>query len=357
MADSRAERTEQPTPKRLKDARERGQIARSRDLSAALSLAAVVIAIDWIGSQLGAAAGDRLIGGLTTLGDRPTRTIDGAEIGGLIWQNTKALALLAGPPALLAGLVSVLASVAQTGVAYSPKAIHFNWNRLSPATGLKRFAPIQSLGELSKSLVGIAVLSAIGWFVIERFFDSAPRLTAMTPAESVRAAWQQIWALLWRASLALIVVAAGDYALQRINWRGQVRMTRREVKDDARMQEGSPEMKARVRRIQREMVRRRMLQAVPTATVVVTNPTHIAVALRYRREETPAPIVVAKGRDLVAARIRSIALEHGVPIVENVALARALDKHVDVGDAIPAGLFGAVAEILAYLVRLKQVVL
>jgi len=134
-------------------------------------------------------------------------------------------------------------------------------------------------------------------------------------------------------------------------------MTRQEVRDEARMSEGNPEMKARVRRVQREMNRSRMLKAVPQATVVITNPTHFAVALEYRRQEMSAPKVVAKGQDLMAARIRKIAREHGVPIVENVTLARALYKNVDIGDTIPGSLFGAVADVLAYLVRIKQLVL
>jgi flagellar biosynthetic protein FlhB len=134
-------------------------------------------------------------------------------------------------------------------------------------------------------------------------------------------------------------------------------MTRQEVRDEAKLNEGSPEIKARVRRVQREMSRRRMLQAVKTATVVVTNPTHFAVALEYRRSEMVAPRVVAKGQDHMAARIRALAREHGVPIVENVTLARALHKSAEIGDTIPAALFGAVAEVLAYLVRIKQLVL
>jgi flagellar biosynthetic protein FlhB len=134
-------------------------------------------------------------------------------------------------------------------------------------------------------------------------------------------------------------------------------MSRQEIKDEFKANEGNPEIKARVRRIQREMTRRRMLQAVKKATVIITNPTHFAVAISYRRAEMSAPVVVAKGKDLMAARIRKIAAKHGVPIVENVALARAIYKEAEIGDAIPSALFGAVAEVLAYLVRLKQLVL
>jgi len=153
------------------------------------------------------------------------------------------------------------------------------------------------------------------------------------------------------------VVFGADYGWQYYRWLSQVKMTRQEVKDEFRANDGNPEIKARVRRVQREMTRRRMLTAVKTATVVITNPTHFAVALTYRRGEMSAPVVVAKGQDLMAARIKKIAAKHGVPTVENVTLARALYKGAEIGDAIPGELFGAVAEVLAYLVRLKQIVL
>ena len=166
----------------------------------------------------------------------------------------------------------------------------------------------------------------------------------------------RLWTLLWRSSLALVALAPPTTACSTGGGTP--------VEDDpaggpgrAKSNDGSPEIKARVRRIQRDMARHRMLNAVETATVVVTNPTHFAVALEYRRGEMAAPRVVAKGQDHMAARIREIAREHGVPIVENVTLARALYKDADVGDSIPADLFGAVAEVLAYLVRLKQLML
>ena len=169
--------------------------------------------------------------------------------------------------------------------------------------------------------------------------------------------WAQLRSLLWRASLTLAALAGADYGLQYYRWLSQVKMTRQEVKDEFKANDGNPEIKARVRKVQREMTRRRMLHAVKDATVVITNPTHFAVALTYRRGEMSAPVVVAKGQDLMAARIRKIAAKHSVPMVENVTLARALYKVADLGDTIPADLFGAVAEVLAYLVRLKQLML
>jgi flagellar biosynthetic protein FlhB len=170
-------------------------------------------------------------------------------------------------------------------------------------------------------------------------------------------AWEHADTLLWRVALGLGVLALGDYALQKYRLMSALRMTKQEVRDEARMMDGSPEIKRRVRRAQVEMARRRMMQDVARATVVITNPTHYAVALEYRREKMAAPIVLAKGADHIALHIREIARSHGVPIIENKPLAQTLYRTAEVGETIPAALFGAVAEVLAYLVRIKQLML
>jgi len=223
--------------------------------------------------------------------------------------------------------------------------------------GFPEAEPEEGGPGLGKALVGMLMLGAVCYMVVRESFYQAPALMAMTPGAAIGSSWDHIARLLWRGSLALVLFGAGDYALQRWRWYTQVKMTRQEVRDDARQQDGSPEIKARVRKVQREMTRRRMLNAVKASTVVITNPTHFAVALHYRRVEMVAPVVVAKGQDVMAARIRKVAREAGVPIVENVTLARALYKGAEIGDAIPAALFGAVAEVLAYLVKLKQLFL
>ena len=350
-------RTEKPTPKRKRDARERGQVARSRDLAGAVSLAAAVMTLAWLGSRMASAMSARVIDGFQQIGDSARDTITPASLGSTIWSDVGLLAQLAGPTAVVGACLSVGASFFQTGWAYSPKALRLKWDRLSPSNGIKRFSPGQAGAELGKALIGLAVLTFVCYAFVRDLLYQAPTLTAMSPLEIGRYGWDSIWSLLWRASLALVAVAAADYALQHYRWLSQLKMTRQEVKDEFKANEGNPEIKARVRRIQRDMTRRRMLTAVKSATVVITNPTHFAVALTYRRADMAAPVVVAKGQDLMAARIRAVANKHGVPIVENVSLARALYKTADVGESIPGPLFGAVAEVLAYLVRLKQLVL
>jgi flagellar biosynthetic protein FlhB len=357
MSGFAGDKTEKPTARRLKDSREKGEVARSRDLSSALSLAAVTLSLGWFGAALCTAVSARLVTALRGLGDRPLAAIESTRLTTMLWADGWRFATVAGPLLLVAGVVSIGASVAQVGWMVAPKAVEFNWNRLSPSAGFSRLLPKTAGPELLKAFIGMTVVGVACYLVVREGFDQAPFLTSMTPAAAIRTAWEAISRLLWRASLTLLVLGGADYGLQRWRWYGQVKMTRQEVRDDAKQQDGSPQIKARVRKVQREMTRRRMLQAVKHATVVITNPTHYAVAVEYRRKDMLAPVVIAKGQDLMAARIRKVARDHGVPIVENVTLARALYAGAEIGDTIPAALFGAVAEVLAYLVRLKQLIL
>jgi flagellar biosynthetic protein FlhB len=355
--DQVGERTEKPTAKRVKDAREKGQVARSRDLSAAISLAATVLGLAWLGLEMMSTIAGRVSLGLSSLADHAHQPIVPGTVETLLWADAGLLVKVVGPPALIAGLLSAGASFAQIGWAFSPKALELNWERLSPAQGFIRLKPTRALPELFKALFGMAFVGGIAWMVVSEFYVQAPALMGMTAIESAGVAWDRLWTLLWRVSLALVALAAADYGIQYWQWYSGLKMTRQQVIDESKMNDGRPEVKARVRRIQRDIARNRMLKAVETATVVVTNPTHYAVALEYRRGEMAAPRVVAKGADHMAARIREIARKHDVPIVENVTLARALHKHAEVGDTIPADLFGAVAEVLAYLVRMKRLLL
>jgi flagellar biosynthetic protein FlhB len=357
MATYAGDRTEKPTARRLKDSREKGDVARSRDLSSALSLAAVTLSLGWFGAGLCAAVSGRLVAALRGLGDHPLVALDSTGLSTMVWDDLWRFGAVAGPLLGIASVVSIGASVAQVGWMVAPKALEFNWERLSPSSGLSRLLPRQALPELLKALIGLTALGAVCYAVVHEAFGRVPYLVAMTPASAIRAGWDEMSRLLWRASLALLVLGGADYGVQRWHWYSKIKMTRQEVRDDSKQQEGSPQIKARVRKVQREMTRRRMLQAVKNATVVITNPTHFAVAVEYRRRDMVAPVVVAKGQDLIAARIRKVARDHGVPIVENVTLARALYAGAEIGDTIPAALFGAVAEVLAYLVRLKQLIL
>ena len=356
MAAPSGDRTEKPTLKKKKDARERGQVAHSRDLAGAVSFVALVLALAWLGTGVVSRLAARFIDGFQRLAD-VRGDVGPAALAAGVWADAGLFAALVAPPALVAVAMSIAASVAQTGWVVSPKAVHVRWERLNPATGLSKFSPKYGGLELAKAITGVAVVGAVSYGLVTDLVRQAPGLMGMTTAEIGRVGWDRAWGLLWRAGLALAVLAGADYGIQRWRWISQLKMTRQEVRDELKASEGNPEIRARVRRVQREMSRRRMLGAVKEATVVITNPTHFAVALEYRRSGMAAPVVVAKGQDHMAARIRAAATAHGVPIVENVALARALYQGADIGDTIPGPLFGAVAEVLAYLVRMKQLVL
>jgi flagellar biosynthesis protein FlhB len=357
MAENQHDRTEQPTLKRRREARKRGQVARSRDLSLAVSLLGLTAAVGVFGPGMLGRLRSMVSDGLLALADVARRDVQAGDIVSLMVTNGLTFTGIVGPLMGAAVLVAVVAGVGQSGFHLSTEALELNWGRLNPARGLKRLSVGQAGPETLRACLAAVVLTTIAWSIGRALMADAVRFPGMAPSTSAGRGWSDMVAVLWRGGFALLALGAADYAFHRWRLTQSLRMTKREVRDEARLNEGNPEIKARVRRTAREMVRRRMLKAAAKATVVITNPTHYAVALEYRRDKTPAPVVVAKGRDLVAGRIREIARVNGVPIVENAPLARALHKGADVGDTIPADLFGAVAEVLAYLIRIKQLML
>ena len=357
MSESLGEKTEKATPKRVKDARERGQVPSSRDLTVAAGTLAAAGAL----AAGGGLVIHRLTGAITetlsTFDVRAHSEITAATLGPLVTMGGTLVALSVGPIALAAAAGSALTSLSSTGFNFSVKALQVKWERLSPSNGLQRLTPKRAGIDTLKALITCAVLGFIAWHTGRDLAADSIALAWGTPGAAGSRVWAVASRLLWQAAFALLAIGAIDYGIQWWRLRSSLKMTRQEVRDELRTSEANPEVKARVRRIQMDMVRRRMLHAVPRATVVLTNPTHFAVALEYRRDKGAAPVVVAKGRDLIAARIRDIAREHSVPIIENPPLARALFKECEVGETIPGALFGAVAEVLAYLIRIKQLVL
>lgn len=357
MADFHGERTERPTPKRLKEARERGQVATSRDLSMAISSLAATGVLVGTGSFLLHRLGRVIAEFVARIGHAPLRDIGPEDLVPIVTAGGVLLAIVVGPVAVAAAAAGILGTMAQSGFVFAPKALQLKWDRLSPATGLKRLAPSRAGLDTVKAIVTTVVLGMLAWRIGRDLTSTTPQLVLTSAPGAAARGWAMGIRLLWQAGFALLAVGGADYAIHRWRLSSSLKMTRQETREEARSTEANPEVRARVRRIQREMVRRRMFHAVPRATVVVTNPTRYAVALEYRRDKSVAPVVVAKGRDLVAARIREIAREHSVPIVENPPLARALFQGCEIGDVIPAPLFSAVAEVLAYLIRIKQLVL
>ena len=345
------ERTEPATPRRREQARQRGQVARSADLSLALVVLAAALVLQ---------AGARLVvGDVLRLSDRVW--------GGELWQAEltpsrlwavawEALTALRGVGLIAAGVagVALLAQLAQVGVLATGYPLVPQWSRIDPLAGLRRLFSVRSVVELGKGLAKAAAVAWAAWGVIVPIVQEGPRLVEMGPVEVALWVGQLALRAVVRMGLVLLVIGVADYAYQRWEFEQGLRMSRRELLDEFRQTEGDPHVRARIRQRMRQLAARRMMQRVPQASVVVTNPTHVAVALEYDAERMDAPVVVAKGQELLAQRIVETALEHSVPVVQNPPLAWALYESVDVGQAIPPELYRAVAEVLAYVYRLRR---
>ena len=321
---------------------------------AALSLLAVSTVLARTGGAGVARLQQHLAEGLRALGDRGHLTITADSIGTIVTNDALVLALIVAPLMGVAAFTGLAGNLVQSGWVFSPERLTPDFTRLSPANGFSRFAPSQAGITVLKATLAVSIVSTLLYSLSAQALAETPRLAWMSPSMAAAEGWRWIWRLLMQGGMSLLLLAGADVGWQWWKHYQSLKMTKQELRDESKGSEGNPEVKARVRRIQRDMTRRRMLAAVKTATVVVTNPTHFAVALEYKRGAMSAPRVVAKGQDLLAARIKEIAREHGVPIIENKPLAQALFKGAEVGDVIPGDLFGAVAEVLAYLVRIRQ---
>jgi flagellar biosynthetic protein FlhB len=349
-AEQGGERTEEPSQRRLQDARERGLVPRSRELTMFATMiggSAVLLAV---GGSLAARLSQTMHRGLDI--DPETLFAPDAMSNALGEAVFGALGLLIPVFGALIGLV-VLAAVALGGWNFSAKALTPDFSRLSPLAGLKRLFGLRGLTELGKALLKCAMVGGVCAAVVSWLFGDVLALAHMeTHAAIGRGAGLLGWAFVWLcASLAL--VAAVDVPLQLYQFKHSLRMTRQELRDEAKDSDGRPETKQRIRHLQQQIARRRMMHRVPTADVVIVNPTHFAVALKYDPKQMRAPRVLAKGVDLVAQNIRRIAEEHRVPVFESPKLARALYRSTDLNKEIPAGLYVAVAQVLSYIFRIR----
>lgn len=356
------QRTERATPRRRSDARERGQVAFSTEIVAALLLVALALALVVGGGRLALALGWLVRGSAAGLAAAQLQDWTTASSARLVGETLRpaiaALALFLGPIVL----VGFLAGYGQVGFQIAPKAIEVDFAKLDPARGWRRIFSAGAWVRVALALAKLVFLFSCVGGAAWMQFDEATRLADGELGPVLAGSGR----ILLRCALAgiagIAVLAVFDFAFQRWQHERNLRMTRQEVREELRNMEGDPHIRARVRRVQRELARRRMMADVPKASVVITNPTHFAVALRYERKAAGdagqgaggAPRVVAKGTDRVAARIREIAREAGVPIHEDAPLARALHAQCEIGDEIPASLYQAVAGVLAYLYRRRE---
>jgi flagellar biosynthesis protein FlhB len=352
MADNDGqERTEEATPKRQRDAREKGQIARSRELNTVMALLVAATAF--------LAMGDSLVRGMVGLLHHdftiPRAMIfdDNAMTGALSSSILEALWLFL-PFFILMILAALGASMALGGWSFSTQAMSFKWEKLDPVKGLGRVFAWRGVMEMFKGLAKFGLVAGVALLLLKlqghQFLGlgGEPLQQALAHAGSLLG-----WAFLFLSS-ALLLVAAIDVPFQLWDYQRQIKMTRQEIKEEFKQTEGSPEIKGHQRRLQQEMAQRRMMEEVPKADVVVVNPTHFAVALRYQPTKMGAPIVVAKGSDLLAGRIRAVASENDVPVLSAPPLARAIYYSTELNMPIPEGLYRAVAQVLAYVYQLKR---
>ncbi len=338
------DKTEKPTPRRRQKAREQGQVARSRELSSAIAVAGTLGIVSWQAAFSGAAWRNDLAHWLET-------AAGGSSLGQpvLLWAAVSVLRWI-GPALLVAWSLALASSVAQGGFTWAPAALAFRPDRLSPSTRIKQLFSVTAISNLLRSLLPGTVIVYLGATVLAREWDRL-RFASFASAPSL-IVWifGLLFEIAWKSALVMLLWSVADYLLVRYRTENDLMMSRNELRQEHKEAEGDPIIKARIRKLQRQVRRHKMMQDVAKAAVVVTNPTHYAIALAYN-ESTPAPVVVAKGRDQLALQIKDAARWHEVPMVENPPLAHALYRAVPVGNAIPSKLYIAVAEILAYVYR------
>lgn len=354
MADeSSGEKTEDATAKKLSDAREKGQVAMSNEFVVALMMCATVGSMLMLGRGVVDSAGQLMVNG-SELASRFARVDLAPQDFSAVLIHAgrdvaRALALLLLPIILMGFLVSY----GQIGLQLTPKAVGFDPNKINPISGFKKIFGVRGLMRTGLGLAKIlcigVVVALVTWFQLPEFSQAAGTNAQYTAAAIGRVVLRAVAA----GVLVILVLSLIDLIYQRFQHAKDLRMSKKEVRDEAKNTEGDPQVKARIRQVQREMAMSRMMDDVPDADAVVMNPTHFAVALRYRDGEDAAPKVVAKGLDHMALRIRDLAKESGVAVIENPPLARALHRACEVGEAVPEELFEAVAKLLAYVYRME----
>lgn len=341
-----ASRTEEPTPRKLERAREQGDVARTPDLPSLASLAAAAAVIALAGGGLLRNLAQALIPFLAHPDEISLQGTGPIEVA--------RRATLAASPILLgvlcaAALSGAAGSLLQTGFLFTPGKLKPELSRVSLSAGFRRVFGLDGLAHFVKSLLKVLATGLIGWWVLEPHIAELTGLAALEPTAVLLFAGDILRRLVFATVAFLLAVAGADWLWQRQRFLARMRMTKEEVKEDYRQSEGDPHVKARQKQIRNERARRRMMQAVPTATVVIANPTHYAVALRYEAGETAAPVCVAKGLDSLALKIREVAEAAGVPVIEDPPLARGLYAAVEVDDMIPQAHYQAVAKIIGFV--------
>ncbi len=351
MAEQDQERTEEATQQRRDDFRKRGQVANTRELSSVLMLLTSAIVLWMLGRFFMQQMSDVLT---QTLGLYLLDAAKGGDYVPAVIFAFKKAGLILGPLVGILMVMGVTSSVVQTGFLNNEEAFEFNLNRLSPVEGMKRLLSLRALAEGVKAIFKLILVCAVVSVLVKDRVVLVPSLVNLSVNQMIAFAGDLTIRILGGIGVFMAVIAAADYFFQRWQLEKQMRMTKQEVKEEHKSREGDPMIKARIRRIQREMANKRMMNDVPKADVVITNPTHIACAIQYDPATMAAPKLVAKGAGHVAERIKEIARNNGVPVLENKPLARTIFKTLKIGHTIPRELFTAVAQVLSYVYKLKR---
>jgi flagellar biosynthesis protein FlhB len=346
------DRTEKATPKHRERARKQGQVARSADVGGSLVLAGGLFGVSLLGPRIvssGESAFRQIFGEIAS----PAKATTAAGLKGLMSTTLSTIGLTVGPIAAICMAAGLLAGVAQVGFRPTPQALALDFKRINPISGIRNLLGPNLLFEALKAIAKVSVVGAVAALALLPGLSSTASQVGIPPAALGLILGHRGMEIAQHATFAYLAIAAIDYAWQRRRHERQLRMTKQELKDEVRQYGTSAEVKSALRRRRMQAARNRMMAAVPEADVVVTNPTHFAVALRYDGSRA-APEVVAKGQDLIAAQIRRVAEEHDVPIVADPPLARALHSSAEIGQVIPAELYAAVARVLAFVYRMAR---
>jgi len=346
-----AEKTEQPTPKRIAKARQKGQVPQSQELPSVATLMMLLIMIALLAPGLMQWFIMQMKQGMLC---ETAIFADSENFINFINAKIISSTLIICPILIALFTGSVLANIAVGGLNFAPAAISLKFNSINPATGLQKLVNTRSMIHLCISIVKLFFVSIIVWLYLQSKIGTLATLRWAWSMQILAVIAKVIFGLMVRICIALLVIAVIDVIYQKWKYIQELKMTRQEVKEERKQMEGAPEVKSRIRRVQFELARKRMLQEVPKASVVLVNPSHVAVALRYEAKTMDSPVVVAKGADYLAEKIREIARAYGVPIVRKPELARTIYSTVQLGNAIPQNLYVVVAEVLAMIYRLRH---
>ncbi len=345
-----AQKTEDPTQKKLDDGRRRGQVAVSRELNTWLMLTVGALVLGMMAPTFMTDIRLALIPYLST---PDLIRVDPANAGQQLYETFKAVFAAIFFPLLFFFIIAMVGPVLQNGFVYSPKALEPKFEKFDPVRGAKRLMSIKQTMEFVKGVVKLAIVGTIGILAVMPALDAIDIVPTLAIPDFLSVLHELVMQMLVAILAVLLVIAVADVVFQRQQHHKQMRMTKQEVKDEFKQSEGDPTARQRLRQIRQDRARARMMQAVPEADVVITNPTHYAVALKYKPDEMTAPMLVAKGADLIAAKIREVAEENDIAIVENPPLARALFSSVDLDEEVPQEHYQAVAEIISYVWNLE----